>query len=75
LGEDLIGGGVGFDDADTVFLVVKEVEVAGGVDFDGVELTVAVTGAEASEGKVLSVLRGGEGASCGEEAAEAGEEE
>ena len=41
LGEDVGGGGVGLEEADAVFLVEQEVEVAGGVGLDGVELALA----------------------------------
>ena len=40
LGEDVCGGGVGLEEADAVFLVEEEVEIAGGVGLDGVELGV-----------------------------------
>ena len=38
LGEDVGGGGVGLEEADAVFLIEEEVEIAGGVGLDGVEL-------------------------------------
>jgi thiamine monophosphate synthase len=40
LGEDVCRGGVGLEEADAVFLIEEEVEVAGGVGLDGVELGV-----------------------------------
>jgi thiamine monophosphate synthase len=49
LGEDVGGGGVSFEEADAVFLIEEEVEVAGRVGLDGVELGVGsggVCGAE-----------------------------
>ena len=44
LGEDACGGGVCLEEADAVFLVEEEVEVAGGVGFDAVELGVELCG-------------------------------
>ncbi len=51
LGEDGGGGGVGLEEADAVVLVEQEVEVAGGVGLDGVELALVRDGAEAGEGE------------------------
>ena len=70
LGEDVGGGGVGLEEADAVFLVEEEVEVAVGVGLDGVELGVELRmiggAAEAGEDELLRAggLRaeaGGEG--------------
>ncbi len=38
--EDVGGGGVCLDEADAVFLIEEEVEVAGGVGLDGIELGI-----------------------------------
>ena len=40
LGEDVGRGGVGLEEADAVFLVEEEVEIAGRVGLDGVELGI-----------------------------------
>jgi hypothetical protein len=47
LGENGGGGRVGLENAETVVLVEEEVEVAGGVGLDGVELTLIGGAAEA----------------------------
>ncbi len=44
LGEDGGSGGVGLEEADAVALIEQEVEVAGGVGLDGVELRVVRVG-------------------------------
>ncbi len=56
LGEDVGGGGVGLEEADAVFLIEEEVEVAGRVGLDGVELALIGDGAEAGEDELLGVL-------------------
>jgi len=76
LGEEVGGGGVGLEEADAVLLVEEEVEVAGSIGFDGVELGWiggwTGRGAEAGEDELLGVL----GVECdGDESAETGEEE
>ena len=43
LGEEVGGGGVGLEEADAVVLVEQEVEVAGGVGLNGVELALFAT--------------------------------
>jgi hypothetical protein len=76
LGEDVGCGRVGFEEAYAVFLVEEEIEVAGGVGLDGVELGVelAVGGAEeAGEDELLRarerIALSGERL-CGEEVCE-----
>ena len=53
MSEDVGCGGVGFEEADAVFLVEEEVEIAGGVGLDGVELALIGDGAEAGEDELL----------------------
>ena len=55
-GENVRCGGVGFEEADSVFLIEEEIEVAGCVGFDGVELALAGEGTKAGENEVLRVL-------------------
>ena len=63
LGEDGGGGGVAFEDAETVVLIEEEVEVAGCVGLDGIELALIGDGAEAGLGEA-----GGLGEVCVETA-------
>jgi hypothetical protein len=80
LGEDVCGSGIGLEEADAVFLVEEEVEVALRVGLDGVELGVlrgwVGGGVEAGEEKLLRACGlGGElasGAGEGHEAADDG---
>jgi hypothetical protein len=49
LGEDVGGGGVDLEEADAVFLIEEEVEVAGPVGLNGVELALTRDGTKAGE--------------------------
>jgi hypothetical protein len=53
LGDEVGCGWVGFEEADAVFLVEEEVEVAAGAGFDGVELALTGCGAQAGEDELL----------------------
>ena len=71
LREDVCRGGVCLEEADAVFLIEEEVEVAGGVGLDGVELGVKLCGIGRAEeagkdellraGVLCGKKRGGEG--------------
>jgi hypothetical protein len=76
LGEDVGCGRVGLEEAYAVFLVEEEVEVAGGVGLDGVELGVELAVGGAEEAGEDELLRAGERDAlggerlCGDEACE-----